>query len=124
MRIAHDKFERLVREENRRVLKALPPELRAMAEKVTIVAADRPSPSERGRTGADDLLGLYEGVSLTDRRVGDMETVADTITLFRVPLMELCDTEAGLREEIRITIIHELGHYFGFEEGELEARGL
>lgn len=124
MRIAHEKFERLVREENRRVMKALAPALRTMAEKVTIIAADHPSPSERGRTGADDLLGLYEGVSLTDRRVGDMETVADVITLFRIPLMRICKTEEGLREEIRITIIHELGHYFGFEEGDLESRGL
>ena len=95
MRIAHEKFERLVREENRRVMKALAPALRTMAEKVTIIAADHPSPSERGRTGADDLLGLYEGVSLTDRRVDDMETVADVITLFRLPLMRNATARKG-----------------------------
>jgi len=124
MRITRDRFERLVREEFRVVLEALAPELRVMAEKVTIVTADRPSEYERDRTGAEDLLGLYEGVSLTERRFDDMETVADVITLFRVPLMEICRTEKKIREEVRLTIIHELGHYFGFEEGELEARGL
>jgi predicted Zn-dependent protease with MMP-like domain len=124
MRIARTTFERLVREENSRVLKSLSPDLRAMAEKVTIVIADRPSPRERDGDSGDDLLGLYEGISLTDRHVDDMEAVADQITLFRFPLMDLCDTAKELRKEIRITIIHELGHYFGFEEGELEERGL
>jgi predicted Zn-dependent protease with MMP-like domain len=124
MRIARTTFERLVREENNRVLKSLSPDLRAMAEKVTIVIADRPSPRERDGDSGDDLLGLYEGISLTDRHVDDMEAVADQITLFRFPLMDLCDTAKELRKEIRITIIHELGHYFGFEEGELEERGL
>ena len=52
-----------------------------------------------------------------------METVADRITLFRVPLMESCRTMEELREEIRITLLHELGHYFGFEENDLEERG-
>jgi predicted Zn-dependent protease with MMP-like domain len=124
MRMAQKTFERLVREENARVLKSLPPDLRARAETVTIIIADRPTRQESGPTDGDDLLGLYEGVSLTDRHVGDMEAVADQITLFRVPLLDSCETPKELREEIRITLLHELGHYFGFEEDELLKHGL
>jgi predicted Zn-dependent protease with MMP-like domain len=124
MRMACKTFERLVREENVRVLKSLPADLRVKAETVTIIIADRPTRQESGPADEDDLLGLYEGVSLTDRHVGDMEAVADQITLFRVPLLDLCETAKELREEIRITLLHELGHYFGFEEDELLKRGL
>jgi predicted Zn-dependent protease with MMP-like domain len=124
MRMARKTFERIVREENVRVLKSLSPDLRARAESVTILVADRPTRRESGLTKGYDLLGLYEGVSLTDRHVGDMEVVADQITLFRLPLLDACDSTDELREEIRITLLHELGHYFGFEENELLKHGL
>lgn len=100
------------------VMEDLEPDLRARAEEVTIVIADRPP------RGDDDLLGLYEGISLPDRHIDDMEAVADRITLFRRPLLDACNTAAELREEIRITLLHELGHYFGFDEDELLTRGL
>jgi len=122
--MARTTFERIVREENIRVLKSLSPDLRARAKSVTIVVADRPTRRESGHTKGNDLLGLYEGVSLTDRHVGDMEAVADQITLFRMPLLDACDSMDELREEIRKTLIHELGHYFGFEENELLKHGL
>jgi predicted Zn-dependent protease with MMP-like domain len=124
MRMAQKTFERLVREENALVLKSLSPDLRTLAKSVTIIIADRPTRHERGFTEADDLLGLYEGVSRTDRHIDDMEAVADQITLFRVPLLDACNSTDELREEIRITLIHELGHYFGFEENELLKHGL
>lgn len=103
-------------------MKSLASDLRIRAEEVTIVIADRPP---RGEIGVDeDLLGLYEGISLKDRHFDDMAAVADRITLFRLPLLDACDNKDELKEEIRITIIHELGHYFGFEEDELLKRGL
>ncbi len=122
MRMAHTTFELIVREIHKGVMKSLAPDLRARAEEVTIVIADRPPRGEI--VGDDDLLGLYEGISLKDRHIDDMEAVADRITLFRLPLLDACDNEEELHKEIRITIIHELGHYFGFEEDELLKRGL
>lgn len=124
MRMAHRTFESLVREVHAGVMKSLDPGLRARAEEVTIIIDDRPSRSELGPGEEDDLLGLYEGVSLKDRHIDDMEAVADRITLFRLPLLNACDTIEELRNEVRITLIHELGHYFGFEEDELLSRGL
>jgi predicted Zn-dependent protease with MMP-like domain len=124
MRMSHGAFEKLVSGLFTRVLGSLPPDLRARAEAVTVIVADRPTRRERDITDGDDLLGLYEGVSLPDRRVGDMETVADQITIFRLPLLAMCRDADELEEEIRVTILHELGHYFGFDEDELEKRGL
>jgi predicted Zn-dependent protease with MMP-like domain len=123
MRMARTTFERIVREIHGGVMDSLARDLRARAEEVTIVIADRP-PRDEIDDGDDDLLGLYEGISLKDRHIDDMEAVADRITLFRLPLLDACDSEEELREEIRITIIHELGHFFGFEEDELLRRGL
>ena len=122
MRMTPATFERIVRGIHRDVMESLAPDLREKAGKVTIIIADRPPRGETG--GEEDLLGLYEGISLRDRHIDDMEAVADQITLFRIPLLDACGSEAELREEIRITIIHELGHYFGFEEDELLKRGL
>jgi predicted Zn-dependent protease with MMP-like domain len=123
MRMARAAFERIVRETHGKVMASLAPDLRARAEEVTIVIADRP-PREAIEDGDDDLLGLYEGISLKDRHIDDMEAVADRITLFRLPLLDSCESGEELRDEIRITIIHELGHYFGFEEDDLLRRGL
>ena len=126
MRVTPLEFEKLVRETTDKVLASLPADLGDRAAEVTVVIADRATRAQIDGSGGgdDDLLGLYEGVNLVERRVGDMETVADRITLFRVPLMESCRTTEELREEIRITLLHELGHYFGFEENDLEERGL
>jgi predicted Zn-dependent protease with MMP-like domain len=126
MRVTPLAFETLVRETTGRVLASLPADLRDRAAEVTVVVADRATRAQLDGAGGgdDDLLGLYEGVNLVERHVGDMETVADRITLFRIPLMESCRTMEELREEIRITLLHELGHYFGFEENDLEDRGL
>lgn len=125
MQVDRTTFERLVGEIASRVLRALPPDLKEKAKLVSIVAADRPTLEQLELTGgADDLVGLYEGVSLVDRRVGDSGDLPDRITLFRAGLMDSCGSMKELREEIRITILHELGHHFGFEENELEERGL
>ncbi|MBN2158151.1 MAG: metallopeptidase family protein [Spirochaetes bacterium] len=125
MRIARKTFEGLVREIAAGVLRSLPPDLKEKAKLVSIVAADRPTPEQIELSGGgNDLIGLYEGVSLVDRRIGDSGDLPDRISLFRDGFRDSCATMAELRKEIRITILHELGHYFGFEENELEERGL
>lgn len=125
MRVARDVFERMVQREAVKVIESLPEDLRSPAVEVPVITADRPTAEQIELTGGhDDLVGIYEGISLPERRVDDSGNLPDRITLFRIPLMASCGTMADLRREIRITILHELGHFFGFGEGDLEDRGL
>lgn len=116
MHLSRRQFEDLVFASAAAVLESLPPELRAAAATVVLEVADQ-------APGGEDLLGLYEGVPLVERRPDDVFFQPDRITLFYRPLLALAASEAELRREIRTTLIHELGHFFGFDEDELEARG-
>ncbi|HEY5871605.1 MAG TPA: metallopeptidase family protein [Gaiellaceae bacterium] len=92
----------------RAALDELSPDLAAALENVAVVVEDE-HPDD------PDLLGLYHGVPLTER--GDMAGVLpDTISIYRIPLEESFPDPGELREEIRITVLHELGHYFGLDE--------
>ncbi|HNX58285.1 MAG TPA: metallopeptidase family protein, partial [Spirochaetota bacterium] len=71
----------------------------------------------------DDTLGLYEGIPLSESTVID-PAIPGRIIIYRIPLMESCTGIRSLRKEIRITILHELGHHIGFDEDELAVRGL
>jgi predicted Zn-dependent protease with MMP-like domain len=122
MNLPKKKFEALVYEIAAQVVDSLPPHLRADAVNVTLQVADKPT-RQQVAEGAEDVLGLYEGTPLVDRTPDDILLEPDRITLFRLALTEMCESEEELREEIRLTIKHELGHYFGFDEDELEARG-
>ena len=125
MNVAKKKFEEMVHNIAAQVVESLPPDLRADAVNVILNVADKPNPDQLDEEDedGDDLLGLYEGVPLVERHPDDVILEPDCITLFRIALMEMCEDEKELREEIRATIIHELGHYFGFDEDDLEKRG-
>lgn len=100
-------FEDHVRE----VLDELPPHLAAALKNVAVVVEDE-NPDD------PDLLGLYQGVPLPER--GDVAGVLpDKISIYRLPLEESFPDPAELREEIRITVLHELAHYFGLDEERL-----
>jgi len=71
----------------------------------------------------DDLFGLYEGTPLTDMGHDDAPELPPRITLFWEPLLESCEDDAELEREIQITILHEIGHFFGLEEDDLERLG-
>ena len=122
MRISPERFEQLAFEIADDILAQLPPDLRAEAETVVLELADQPT-SEHMDGLRGTLLGLYEGVPLVDRHVDGMLLAPDRITLFRVPLQSLARTEVELRRQMRRTLIHELGHFFGFDEDELHSRG-
>lgn len=122
MHCTRSHFEMLVKKASAEIVGSLPEELRSKARHVLICAADAPSPGEEDY--GEDLLGLYEGTPLPERFIDQPPVLPDRITLFRKPLTAVCDNEWELREEIRATIIHELGHFFGFTEEELEERGL
>lgn len=125
MHISADRFERIVLDAEREVLARLPGDLRDDAEQVILEIADRPTPEQLGEMESRGytLLGLYEGVPLIYRSPDSVILHPDRITLFRLPIAALCRTEVELKAQIRKTLVHELGHYFGFNEDELRQRG-
>jgi predicted Zn-dependent protease with MMP-like domain len=113
------RFERLVELAMRR----LPPEIASYLDNVAILIADEPTAEQLGRaeSGEDDVLfGLYEGVPLTERSYLYAPVLPDRITLFRRTFEQECAGEAELLEEIRRTILHEIGHHAGFGEDRLK----
>src|SRR5574341_569247 len=125
MQISPERFERLAFAIADEVLAQLPDDLRDDAEQVILEIADRPSPEQLGEMSARGytLLGLYEGVPLIHRHPNSVILHPDRITLFRLPIASMCRTEVELKAQVRKTLIHELGHYFGFSEEELKKRG-
>ena len=122
MRISRERFEELTFEIAEAILAELQPVLRAEAETVILEIEDRPTPEQIPGPG-QTLLGLYEGVPLVQRHADAVLMQPDRMTLFREPLQALARTEVELRRQIRKTLIHELGHFFGFDEDELKRRG-
>ena len=96
-------------------LDSLPPDLAAALENIAVVVEDE-HPDD------PDLFGLYEGTPLPDR--GDMAgSLPDRITIFRLPARGRVRRSEALEREIRITVLHELGHYFGLDEDRLAELG-
>ena len=122
MRVSAERFEQLAFEVAEAILADLPPNLRAEAETVVLETAAQPRPDQNDRWDGL-LLGLYEGVPLVNRHADSTLLVPDRITLFQLPLQSLARTEVELRRQIHKTLIHELGHFFGFDEAELHRRG-
>jgi predicted Zn-dependent protease with MMP-like domain len=112
-------FERIVQEE----FDALPELFKHNLENVRIVVEDMPG--ERWKTGRGMLLGLYEGVPLNRRGIdyGMFPVVPDSITLFRKNIESIAASEANVREQIRTTLVHEIGHYYGMSEADIRRAG-
>jgi predicted Zn-dependent protease with MMP-like domain len=101
----------------RRALDSLPAELRQAMSNVEIVVCPE-NPDD------PDLFGLYTGIPLTERDSGYAGVLPDKIEIYRLPLEEeFGDDPAVLEEEIRITVLHELGHHFGIDEDRLDELG-
>ncbi|MGA9761406.1 MAG: metallopeptidase family protein [Gaiellaceae bacterium] len=98
-----------------KALDELPPELAVGLHNVAVLIEDK-RPDEPG------LLGLYHGVPLPERRSGD-PIQPDVITIYREPLERLYPEPDELREQIRVTVLHELAHYFGIGEERLRELG-
>lgn len=112
VRIDPERFEDMVAE----ALDLIPPELAAAMDNVVVLVADR-HPAE------PDLLGLYEGIALTERDSSYAGALPDTVTIFRESLLEICDTEEDVVEEVAITVIHEMAHHFGIDDERLHELG-
>lgn len=117
-RLSPGRFARLVRE----ALAELPPPFAQRLENVAVLIADRPSPAQLRALGlrpGETLFGLYEGTPLGERGTGYHLALPDRITSYREPILAACSTTQEMKEQIRLTVIHELGHYFGLGDDEL-----
>jgi len=99
-------------------LDGIPDELARLVRNVVVLVEDEPPDDE-----PDDLLGLYDGVALTERDSTMAVQMPDRIFIFRGPLLDFCDTEAQLVEEVRITVVHEIAHHFGIDDDRLHELG-
>ncbi len=113
LELTSDEFEKLVIDE----LDELPDEMVDGLENLVFVTEDRPA------DGSLDLLGLYEGVALTDRDHYGFGELPDRIVLYREPLLAVAETLDELRDEIHITLVHEIAHYYGIDDDELHRLG-
>ena len=110
--MSRERFEELVSE----ALDEVPPEFARAMDNVVVLVDDR-HPEE------PDLLGVYEGVALTERDSQLTMNLPDRIFIFRGPLLDYCDTEEQLVEEVRITVVHEVAHHFGIDDQRLHDLG-
>ncbi|GAA2333941.1 metallopeptidase family protein [Saccharopolyspora halophila] len=106
------RFEELVSD----ALDLLPQEFaRAMNNVVVLVEDHHPEEPE--------LLGLYEGIALTERDHDYTGVLPDHITIYREPLLQMCETEQDVIDEVAITVVHEIAHHFGIDDDRLHQLG-
>ena len=116
-----------IRKEVARLIDRLPRQFREQLRNVEFVVEDRPSEelllAEDMDPEEDTLYGLYQGIPLPERSSLDPPLLPDKITIFAEPLLADFPDPAELREEIRLTVLHEIAHYFGMDEEEIEDLG-
>jgi predicted Zn-dependent protease with MMP-like domain len=104
------------------VLDSLPEEFRDRIRNVAVLVEDFPPGPLSTRSGHPKklLLGLFHGVPMTKKSVFNLPTGPDYVVLYQKNIEAVCSTEAEIREQIRLTVIHEFGHYFGMDEEQLK----
>jgi predicted Zn-dependent protease with MMP-like domain len=111
--MSKERFEELVGE----ALDEVPAELMAHLDNVVVLVEDDPP------EGEPDLLGLYEGIDLTRRGWDYGGALPDRIFLFRNPILAMCEDEDEVVDEVAITVVHEIAHHFGIDDGRLHDLG-
>lgn len=122
MVLSRQEFRRLVSE----AIASLPPQVAERLQNVEVVVEDRPTREELAVAGVEPqetLFGLYTGTPLTERGSWYGLVLPDKITLYQRSIEEVCRTKREVREQIRTTLMHEIGHHFGLSEDELEEAG-
>ncbi|MBZ5719869.1 MAG: metallopeptidase family protein [Acidobacteriia bacterium] len=121
-----ERFVKLVAE----VLDALPQEFRKQMHNLAVLVEDEPPQrTRRKRRGTGEnggphktrslVLGVFQGVPATRRSVFDLSIGPDRIVLYQKNIEAVCSNESEIRHEVRQTVLHELGHYFGMDEAQL-----
>jgi predicted Zn-dependent protease with MMP-like domain len=108
--VGREQFEAMVEE----ALASLPPGLSRMMRNVGVVVEDGTDPH---------LLGLYQGIPLTERTSHYSMALPDKITIFRLAICARCNTEEDVVDEVRRTVVHEVGHHFGIDDDRLHELG-
>ncbi|WP_193045818.1 metallopeptidase family protein [Mycolicibacterium baixiangningiae] len=112
VRMSAQRFDELVSD----ALDLVPPKLAAAIDNVVVLVEKR-HPDE------PDLLGLYEGIALTERDHTYAGALPDTITIYRDALLDICDSDEDVVDEVAITVIHEIAHHFGIDDHRLHELG-
>ena len=120
LRMARDDFERVVEE----ALAGIPEDLASLIENLAVVVEDEPNDEDIRDAGLDPeedtLFGIYQGIALPERGGGSYGgALPDRIVIYRLPLLDYCASRRELLREIRATVVHEVGHYFGLDEEDL-----
>ena len=113
LELSAKEFEKIVIDE----LDELPDDMVDGLENLVFVVEDRPE------DGTLDLLGEYQGVALTERDRYGFGELPDRIVLFREPLLAICDDLDELKDEIHVTLVHEIAHFYGIDDDELHRLG-
>ena len=117
MHLTRHEFESLVEE----ALAGLPPEFAELLDNVAVVVEEEPSDDDLDllEDEGGELLGIYRGVALTHRTHDMLPMLPDQIAIFRGPILRIARSRREAIHEIRDTVIHELGHYFGLHDDDM-----
>jgi len=122
MKLSKKDFDRVVK----RAIRRIPEEIRRHLDNILISVQDRPSPElleEMDMPPDEPLLGVFQGVPLTERTVTSPPLFPDTIVLFQEPLEAWAESMEELEKEIEITVVHEVAHFLGMSEEKLAELG-
>ncbi len=122
LRISKAEFERLVEE----AVADIPERFALALQNIAIVVEEEPSDEDLDLLDDpdefeedDELLGIYRGLPLPERSFGGVAELPDQIAIFRGPILRISETREEAIDEIRDTVIHEIGHYFGLDDEEM-----
>jgi predicted Zn-dependent protease with MMP-like domain len=122
VRLSRTEFEKLVA----RAVQSLPPKFLERLENVEVVVEDEPTDEDLELAGIEPggtLLGLYQGVPQSQRGTWYGNILPDRIVIYQRPTEGVAGDRREIREEIRITLMHEIGHHFGLDEDDLSEAG-
>jgi predicted Zn-dependent protease with MMP-like domain len=112
VRMSPQRFDELVSD----ALDTLPERLMAAMDNVVVLVA-------AANADEPDILGLYEGIALTERDSAYAGSLPDAITIYRDPLLDMCESEDEVVREVAITVVHEIAHHFGIDDERLHELG-
>ncbi|MDR1450365.1 MAG: metallopeptidase family protein [Propionibacteriaceae bacterium] len=111
--VSDEEFDQLVGE----ALDSIPGRFWERVENLVVLVEPRPPADE------PDLLGLYEGIPLSERDSSYGAALPDRVLIFREPLKRIAQDRADLADQVAVTVVHEIGHFFGFDDDDLDELG-